>query len=180
MTKIKAENIKLVPVDSIIANPKNTNKHSQDQIDSLCKLIKHNGFRDPLIISNRSGFLICGHARLEAAKELEMSSVPVIYQDFKDEAEEFQFMTAHNAISRWSEFDNDLILEGIKDFEIDLDLMALKDFNLAPMEIEEEDELEENEDKKWILEITFPNEMELRDIHDDLTTRGYIVKDKSK
>ena len=56
MINIKSKDIVLIDVDKVIANPKNTNKHSQDQIKRLEKLIKHNGFRDPLIISNRSGF----------------------------------------------------------------------------------------------------------------------------
>lgn len=178
MIDIKSEKIVLVDIDKIIVNPKNTNKHSQEQIEKLAKLIKHNGFRDPLIISNRSGFLIAGHGRYSAAKKLEMKTIPVVYQDFKNEAEEFQFMTAHNAIARWAEFDNDLILEGIKEFEIDLDLMAIKDFSLPMIELDDDKDVEDDKNKKWILEVTFPNEMELRDIYDDLTSRGYVVKEK--
>jgi hypothetical protein len=34
-----------------------------------------------------------------------MTEVPVIYQDFASEAEEYQHMTADNEIARWSEFD---------------------------------------------------------------------------
>lgn len=143
MIDIKSEKIVLVDSDKIIINPRNTNKHSNEQIDKLVKLIKHNGFRDPLIISNRSGFLIAGHGRLEAARKLKMKKIPVIYQEFKNEAEEFQFMTAHNAIAKWAELDNDLILRGIEEFDIDLDLMGLKDFKIPEVIDSYEDKNEE-------------------------------------
>ena len=80
--KCKAENFKLVPIEQIVPNPKNNNRHSIEQINAIAKLIKAHGFREPLTISNRSGFLNCGHARLEAATNLGMTEVPVIYQDF--------------------------------------------------------------------------------------------------
>jgi len=131
MTDIKSKEIILIDINKIIPNPKNTNKHSKDQITRLKKLIEYNGFRDPLIISNRSGFLICGHGRLKAAEELKMEKIPVIYQDFESEAEEFQFMTAHNAIAKWAELDNDLILSGVDEFKLDdLDLLGIADFKL--------------------------------------------------
>ena len=81
----------------------------------MVKLIKNTGFRSPLIVSNQSGFLIVGHGRLDAAKSLKMKSVPVIFQDFKNEAEEYAFMCADNAIASWSELD----LEKIKDISAD-------------------------------------------------------------
>ena len=32
--------------------------------------------------------------------------------------------------------------------------------------------------KKYIIEVSFPNDMEMNDIKDDLLNRGYIVKVK--
>jgi len=95
----KAHKIELVPPELIVPWEKNANKHTDEQINMLCKIIQHNGFRDPLIISKRSGFLICGHGRLICALKLKIEKVPVIYQDFENEAEEYQFMVAHNAIN---------------------------------------------------------------------------------
>lgn len=136
--EIKSNEIKMVDIDSIIPNPKNNNKHSAEQIDRLCKIIKHNGFRVPLIVSNRSGFLICGHGRLESAKKLGYEKVPVIYQDFENEAEEFQFLTADNEISRWAEFDKDQFDIDLKelglDEDFDLDLFGLPELDI-PVEV---------------------------------------------
>ena len=62
--------------------------------------------------------------------------------------------------------------------ELDLELLGVKDFTIELEKFEMEDVLKEDMNKKFILEITFPNDMEMMDIHDDLTSRGYIVKIK--
>lgn len=137
MNKISKENLKLVSIDAIIPNPKNPNKHSPEQIDRLVKLIKNTGFRNPLIVSNRSGFLIVGHGRLEAAKKLGMKDVPVIFQDFANEADEYAYMTADNALASWSELNLDAVKEEIKLMEdFDFELLGLKEFNINPIEVE--------------------------------------------
>lgn len=122
---IKSKDITLVDIDAITPHPKNNNRHSIEQIKRLSKLIKHNGFRVPLIISNLSGFLIAGHGRLDAAKGLKMTEVPVIYQDFKNEAEEYQFLTADNTIQAWSELDMQAVHDFLEDMPDDFDTELL-------------------------------------------------------
>lgn len=177
-TEIKAENITLVDIDSIVINPKNNNKHSEKQIERLVKLIKHNGFRVPLIVSNRSGFLITGHARLDAAKKAGLEMLPVIFQDFVNEAEEYQFLTADNEIARWSELDLEAVKFEIEEFEgLDWELLGLRELLISPDE-NPLDDLEDSEEKekKYLLQVQFPNDMELADVRDELLSRGYIVK----
>jgi len=176
--KIQANEIQLIEVDRIIPNPKNANKHSPEQIKRLEKLISFQGFRNPLIISKRSGFLIVGHGRLEAAKNLGIDKLPVIYQDFENEAQEYAYLISDNEVARWAELDKELVLEEIKDLELDdIELLGLKDFEVFQFQNDENEQEEPKEkSKEFILEIKFPNEMEMRDIHDDMLTRGYMVK----
>lgn len=134
---IKINDIKNVKIKDITPNPANRNKHPKDQIERLTKIIQSTGFRTPLIVSNRSGYLVSGHCRLQAAKKLKMTEVPVAYQDFKTEEEEYQFLVADNAVAAWAELD----LKGIKlDLNalpaFDLDLLGLKEFNIGQMETE--------------------------------------------
>lgn len=177
--EIKSKEIVLVDIDTIIENPKNVNVHSKEQIERLAKLIKHSGFRDPLIISKRSGFLICGHGRLICAKKLKLTSVPVIYQDFKDEAEEYQFMVSHNAIASWAELDLDMIKSEILSFDdMDIELLGLENFSIVDMALEDDEKDDKKEpEKKFILSVELPNELELRDLYDDLISKGYMVKE---
>lgn len=176
---IKSNDIKIVDIYSITPNPKNNNKHSSDQILRLSKIIQHNGFRVPLIVSNRSGLLISGHGRLEAAKLLEWKEVPVIFQDFKNEAEEIQFLTADNEIARWAELDKDLVKDFIADYgtEFDLDLLGIKDFELFESnEEKEEEEKELFDEEKYLIVIECEDELQQKDLFEEFQIRELNCK----
>lgn len=104
---------KLVPVEKLVENPKNPNRHPEKQIALLAKIIKAQGFRRPIVVSKRSGFIIVGHGRFAAAKYLEMDAVPVDYQDYENEAAEWADMVADNKIAELAEFDNAALTEMI-------------------------------------------------------------------
>ena len=175
---IKAKEIKMVPVDGIIENPKNNNRHSIEQIERLAKIIEHNGFRDPLIISKRSGFLIAGHGRLEAAKKLGMDEVPCTYQDFESEAEEYQFLTAHNQIARWAELDFQSVYEGLKEFpEIELDLLGIENFKPEKIEEYDLDEIDLKSDPEgYTIKIEIEDPEEANEIYEGLLAQGLPAK----
>lgn len=120
----------------LVFNPKNNNKHSEEQIDRLAKLIDFNGFRNPVIVSNRSGFVIAGHGRLMAAKKIGMSLVPVMYQEFDSEAQEYAYLTSDNAIASWSDLDLSMVNTEMLDLgpDFDIDMLGIKDFVIEPIE----------------------------------------------
>jgi len=132
--KSEKENFKIVPIEKLIPSPRNNNRHSIEQLERLAKIIEHRGFREPLTVSKRSGFVVCGHARLEAAKILGMNELPVIYQDFENEAEEYSHMTADNEIARWAELDMHDVYTAIEEMpDIDIELLGIK----QPVKIDE-------------------------------------------
>ena len=181
--QIKSDQIELVSVGSLINHPKNNNKHSKEQIDRLAKLIEYQGFRNPLVVQKGTNLIVAGHGRLEAAKKLGMKQVPVTYQEFDSEAQLYAYLTSDNAIASWAELDLSMVNSEILDMgpDLDIDMLGIKDFTIEPFEkFEMEDELRDDMNKKFILEITFPNDMEMMDIHDDLVSRGYIVKVRDK
>ena len=53
----------LVDPTTLVQNPRNPNKHPQKQIELLAKIIKSQGWRAPITVSNRSGFIVRGHGR---------------------------------------------------------------------------------------------------------------------
>lgn len=131
--EIKSKEITIVPINKIKMNPKNRNFHSQDQIDRLAKLYKYQGMRNPIIISNRSGYIVCGHGRFLAAKRCGMKELPAIYQDFDSEEQEYTYGISDNSISSWAELDLSGIHEDLQDLEpFDLELLGIEDFKLEP------------------------------------------------
>ena len=134
--QIKSKEILIVDIDSLVQNPKNNNKHSKEQIERLAKLIKHHGLRNPLVISNRSGFVIAGNGRIEAAKLAGLKEVPVMRQDFDNEASEYAYLTSDNAIASWSELDMSMVNTEMLNFpDLDIDLLGIKDFELVIPEV---------------------------------------------
>jgi hypothetical protein len=170
----------LVSINKLVPNPKNPNKHPPEQIKRLAKIIDFQGQRSPIVVSKRSGFITKGHGRLEALKLLGYSEVAVDYQEYLTEAQEYADIVADNEIARWASLDREMVLDDLKLLELeDVDFLGLEKFDIFPLEkFEMEDELKDDMNKKYLLEITFPNDMEMMDIHDDLTSRGYIVKIK--
>jgi hypothetical protein len=146
---IKCEFKELVDIIKLVPNPKNPNKHSDKQIDLLQRLIRHQGWRHPIIVSNRSGFVCAGHGRLQAAIKMGQNQVPVDYQDFDSEAEEYQFMVSDNTIQELSELDRAMVNVDVLEFgpDFDLDMLGIPEFkiDLDQNDIEiREKELDEN------------------------------------
>ena len=131
--EIKAKEVRLVPISELRPSPKNRNKHSDEQIERLKQIIQYQGFRNPIIVSNRSGYMVAGHGRLLAAAKLGMSEVPVIYQDFDNEEQEYASGVSDNAIASWAELDLSGIHLDLPDMApFDIDLLGIKDFKFEP------------------------------------------------
>lgn len=134
--EIQSKEIVLMPIDSLIFNPKNNNSHPKEQIERLEKLITYQGFRNPVVVSKRSGFVIAGHGRIEAARNIGMKEVPVMVQDFENEAQEYAYLTSDNAIQSWSSLDLSKVNTEMLDLgpDFDIDLLGIKDFVIEPIE----------------------------------------------
>lgn len=125
---------KLVPLKDLKYHPKNRNKHSTEQIERLAKIIEYQGWRYPIKISKKSGFVTSGHGRAAAAIFLKYKTVPVNFQDYETEDQEYADVQSDNAIASWAELDMAGINSDLADFDpsFDLDLLGIKDFVLEP------------------------------------------------
>ncbi|MDP7051541.1 MAG: ParB N-terminal domain-containing protein, partial [Verrucomicrobiota bacterium] len=115
---------KEVDMVDLVPHPRNPNKHSDRQIALLAKIIGNQGWRNPIVISERSGFIVAGHGRLGAARVLNVQKVPVDVQAFENEAEEYAHLIADNRIAELAEADRNELVTLIREMEgkIDLDL----------------------------------------------------------
>ena len=70
-------------------------------------MIERNGWRNPLVVSRRSGYLVKGEGRLLASLSLGLEVVPVEYQDYATDDEEWSDLIADNKMSELSEQDRE-------------------------------------------------------------------------
>jgi len=154
--EIKSNEISIVNIEELIPYSRNSNKHPEAQIERLCKIIEYQGFRNPLIVQKGTNIIAAGHGRFEAAKKLGYKKLPVIYQEFENEAQFFAYTVADNAIAEWAELDKNLILEEIELLDLDIDLLGIKNFEI-PEILEPEDLSDKN---KEIDTDNFGNDLE--------------------
>lgn len=128
--KVFCEHTELRDPAVLIPNPKNPNQHPEDQITLLSRIIKAQGWRAPITVSDRSGFIVRGHGRLAAAIELNLTEAPVDVQNYDTEAEEYADMVADNRLAELSMMDNDLlynIIDELTEEGFNLDLTGYLD-----------------------------------------------------
>lgn len=124
----------IVDVTKLVPNPKNPNQHPDNQIQLLGRIIRQAGWRQPITVSKRSGFIVKGHGRLSAALLEGIKEAPVDYQNYTNDAEEYADLVADNRIAELAETDNRLLA----------DIFAEIDTGEIPMELTgyTEDEVE--------------------------------------
>ena len=150
----------LVDAIKLQPHPRNPNKHGDKQIALLAKIIRHQGWRAPIVVSKRSGFIVAGHGRLQAAQLLQVENVPVDYQDFATEADEYAHLVADNRIAELAEIDDAELAGLLKELDgkIDLDLTGFDSDALAELdgfmdetEVDAEPQIDKGEElrAKW-------------------------------
>ena len=128
---------------SLKPNPSNPNRHSAHQIQLLAAIIQEQGWRAPITVSKRSGLIVRGHGRLEAALLIGCDKVPVDEQDYANEAEELADLLADNRLSELAELDEaDLkkVIEKLRqaDPTFDVELTGFMEDEIAKLFAEEE------------------------------------------
>lgn len=127
---------KIVDIERVVPNPRNPNKHPKNQIELLANIIKANGWRQPITVSTRSGFITKGHGRHQAAQLLGVKQVPVDYQHYDTEALEYADLIADNRLAELSDMDNTMLadlLQEIDTGEIDIALTGYTEENLEAL-----------------------------------------------
>lgn len=134
--EIRCAHDEVVPLVELKPNPRNPNMHPPEQLALLAKIIKTQGWRNPIVVSNRSGLITKGHARLEAAKIIGAESAPIDRQDYATEQDEVADMIADNRIAELADADRSLLRELMEELDtgaFDMDLTGFD--NLALEEL---------------------------------------------
>lgn len=126
----------LWPVGRLVPNPRNPNTHPKKQLQLLAEIIKGHGWRAPITVSRRSGYIVRGHGRFAAALLIGCEQVPVDLQEYASEAEEYADMVADNQIAELSEIDQEELQGLIADLDAEgynLGLLGFTDKNLQEL-----------------------------------------------
>ena len=159
----------IVDVAKLIPNPRNPNKHPDEQIQLLGRIIRQTGWRAPITVSTRSGFIVKGHGRLSAALLEDVKAVPVDYQNYASEAEEYADLVADNRIAELAEIDNKMLADIFAEIdtgEIPMELTGFSEKEVenlitAMSESLHNDEQAEAENEPEILEAELRKVMEI-------------------
>lgn len=140
---VHCKHTKMEDVVNLVPHPQNPNKHPDKQIALLAKIIRNSGWRSPIVVSKKTGFIVSGHGRLEAAKLLNVQNVPVDVQEFASEADEYAHLVADNRIAELSGLSDDKLselLSGLSDQGYDMELTGFGDDEVSKLlELKQED-----------------------------------------
>jgi len=125
---VKCSFIRMEDTVSIKPNPRNPKSHPPGQLRLYRKILEHQGWRRPLVVSEKSGLLVSGHGALQVALLAKWPKVPVEVQHFANEADELAHMLADNKLAEAGQIDGNLarILEKELSAQgMDLELVGL-------------------------------------------------------
>lgn len=116
-------------------HPQNSNTHNAKQLKILSKVIKMQGWRNPIIVSKRSGFITKGHGRFKAALLLGETQVPVDYQEYKDEDSEIADMIADNKLAELSKRKMEVLEKQLKQLKKngDVEMSGFTEFEVEDL-----------------------------------------------
>ena len=107
-----AKHIIQVPLAQLHPHPRNARTHPPKQVAQLATSIRRFGFNVPILI-DANGQIICGHARVDAAKDLGFSHVPAIRIEHLNDEEVRAYVIADNRLAEKAGWDTALLaLEG--------------------------------------------------------------------
>ncbi len=134
---------RLADPNSLQPNPANPNRHSAHQIQLLASIIQEQGWRNPITLSKRSGQIVRGHGRLEAALLIGCEIVAVDEQDYATEAEELADLLADNRLAELAELDEGELKRLLKSIQesdpnFDLELTGFMDDEIRKLFDEDE------------------------------------------
>lgn len=115
---MKVKSVKLSEIFPYYDNPRdNTNA-----VEPTKESIKRFGFVKPILV-DKNGVIIAGHTRYVAAYQLGMEFVPVVYSDMDDEMAK-KYRILDNKLAEKSSFDEDQLLEELRNMEVPTDMQA--------------------------------------------------------
>lgn len=123
-------------VSHLIPYTNNAKKHPEKQVHQIAASIREFGFISPILIDDNKT-IIAGHGRLEAAKVLELKSVPVILVKHLSDEQVRAYRLADNQLTMNTGYDDGLLqieLTELNTLDLDFDL-EIMGFETATLDL---------------------------------------------
>ena len=104
--------------DQLLANPRNWRIHPKAQQDALAAVLDQVGWVQDVIVNQRTGHVVDGHARIALAISREEPTIPVVYVDL-DEHEERLILASLDPLSAMATTDTDAMRELLAEITVD-------------------------------------------------------------
>ena len=150
------EQIEQLAIETLTPYKNNARVHSPEQIKQIANSIKEFGFNVPVLI-DKDNIIISGHGRVEAARRINLKTIPTIKIEHLTEEQKKAYIIADNQIALNSEWDISLLSSELKELDdkIDLSNLGFDQKELAELlkaeEVDgltDEDEIPENVETK--------------------------------
>ncbi len=134
-------------------------KHSKKQISQIAASIQEFGFTHPVLVTPEDE-IICGHARVEAAKLLELATIPALCLADLTEMQVRAYRIADNKLAEGAEWDLSLLGEELRAIveECSIEIVETLGFDLPEAEIliDGEDAKQEDDPDDVVSEVKGP------------------------
>ena len=111
---MRATAIETLPIDQLRPWPRNVRTHSRKQIRQIAESIRRFGFTNPVLIDGENRIL-AGHGRVEAARELGMTTAPCLRVEHLSAAEKRAYVLADNKLALNAGWDEELLALELKE-----------------------------------------------------------------
>jgi DNA modification methylase len=121
---MNALNIAYHPITQLTAAKRNARKHSRKQIGQIADSIRTFGWTNPILVDDRN-VIVAGHGRLEAAKLLDLTEVPVVRLSHLSPEEVRAYAIADNRLAELAGWDRELLsleLGELMELELSFDI----------------------------------------------------------
>ena len=125
--------VELWPISRLIPRVTNPRTHTPEQVKQVAASIKEFGWTNPILVGADND-VIAGHARLLAARQLQLTEVPVIQLAHLSDSQRRALVIADNQLALnagWSEEMLQLELQALQEADFDLSIVGFDDEELA-------------------------------------------------
>tara|TARA_R110000782_G_scaffold87255_1_gene168928 strand:+ start:3975 stop:5480 length:1506 start_codon:yes stop_codon:yes gene_type:complete len=121
---MKNINLRVQRLDALTPCARNARTHSKKQIRQIADSIEEFGFTNPVLV-DKDGGVIAGHGRIEAARLLEMETVPTLCLADLTQAQIKAYIIADNRLAELAGWDREILtieLQELLTIDLDFDI----------------------------------------------------------